>query len=463
MRVTFINLTQYLATMVLDRLSQSLKKTLQKIAGSMFVDEKLINELVKDIQRALLQADVNVKHVLEFTKAIRERAMKEQPAAGITKKEQLIAIVYEELTQFLGGEGHKIGIGKKPSIIMLLGLFGSGKTTSAGKLAKFFSKRGHRCCLVGLDIHRPAAMEQLEQVAHQVSVPCFVRRTEKSAVSIWKAVETEAGKHDIIIIDTAGRDALSEDLVREIRDVSEAVNPDERLLVVSADIGQAAERQAKAFHDSCGVTGVLVTKMDGTAKAGGALSACAITKAPITFIGIGEKPDDLEEFRPKNFVGRMLGMGDIESLLEKAREAISEEQAEDLGKRMLKGDFNLIDLYEQMAAMKKMGPLSKVLEMVPGMGQLHLPKDMLKVQEHKLEDWKHIMNSMTEEELEEPEKIRTNRVQRIAAGSGMNPGSVRELLKQYQQSKKVIKMLKPGSRRSMEQVMKKFSKGQVKV
>ncbi len=440
--------------MVLEKLGSSLKNTLNKIAKAVFVDEKLINELIKDIQRALIQADVNVKLVFEFTKKIKERALKEDAPAGLTKREYLINIVYEELTEFLGGEGHKIEISQKPFKIMLVGLFGSGKTTTSGKLAKFFIKRGHKVCLIGLDVHRPAAIDQIEQIGAQVNVPVFVKRDEKDVNAIYKHFEKELEQFDIVIMDTAGRDALSEDLIEEIESLNSLAKPEERLLVISADIGQTAQKQAEQFHESCHITGVIATKMDGTAKAGGALSACATTQAPIKFIGVGEKSDDLEEFKPKNFVGRLLGMGDLETLLEKAKEAISEEDAEDLGKRFLKGDFSLLDLYEQMAAMKKMGPLTKVAEMIPGFGQLKMPKEVLQTQEGKLEKWKIAMQSMTQEELEEPEMIDSDRIDRVCRGSGLNAREVRELIKQYRQSKKMMKMMKGST--DMNKMMKKM-------
>ncbi|MFH1849202.1 MAG: signal recognition particle receptor subunit alpha [archaeon] len=440
--------------MVLDNLGDSLKKTLQKIAKSIFVDEKLLNELVKDIQRALLQADVNVKLVFELTNSIKEEAARKETPAALTQKEHLINIVYQHLVRFLGGTGHKIVIKEKPFKIMLVGLFGSGKTTTAGKLAKFFLKRGHKTVLVGLDIHRPAAMEQIEQVGRNAKVPVIMGKGSKDPEKIWK--DNDISEYDVVIIDTAGRDALSTDLIREIESLNRLINPQERLLVISADIGQAAQKQAEQFHQSCSITGVVATKMDGTARAGGALSACAATKAPIKLIGVGEKIDDLEEFNPQGFVSRLLGMGDLEALLEKARESISEEEAEDLGKRFLKGDYNLIDLYDQMIAMKKMGPLSKIAEMIPGFGSLKLPKDMLQVQDQKLETWKYIMNSMSKEELENPDIINNIRSTRIARGSGTKSGEVRELVKQYRQSKKLIKMMKPGKMKNMNQMMKRF-------
>ena len=447
--------------MVLEKLGESLKETLSKIAKSIFVNEKLINELVKDIQRALLQADVNVKLVFELTTKIKERITKEETPGGLTKKEHLVKIVYEELVKFLGGERAELNIvDKKPNMIMLVGLFGSGKTTTAGKIAKYFTKRGKKVALVGLDVYRPAAMEQLEQIGKGANVPVFIDKTQKDPLEIYKKFEKEYDKFDILILDTAGRDALSKDLIEELKNVHELVQADENLLVLSADIGQAAQSQAKAFHDSASITGVIVTKMDGTAKGGGALSACSVTEAPIKFIGIGEKIDDLEQFNPKGFVGRLLGMGDIEALLEKAREAITEEEAKDIQAKFLKGEFNLVDLYSQMEAMRKMGPLTKIMEMIPGMGQLKLPKETLQVQEEKLKMWKFAMNSMTKFELENPDEISAERMDRIAKGAGISTGDVRDLLKQYKQSKKMVKLLKGGS---PDKLMKKLAGKKMKM
>lgn len=441
--------------MVLEKLGSSLKSTLQKIAKSIFVDEKLINELVKDIQRALLQSDVNVNLVFDLTKSIKERALKEETPGSLTKREHLINIVYEELVKFLGKEKSELKIAdKKPNKIMMVGLFGSGKTTTCGKLAKFFAKRGKKVALLGLDIHRPAAMDQIEQVGKGANVPVFIDSKEKNPVKIYEKYLPQLSKFDVVIIDTAGRDALSDDLINELDQLNTVIKPDENLLVVSADIGQAAKFQAEKFHEACGITGVMVTKMDGTAKGGGALTACAATKAPIKFIGVGEKIDDLEQFSPKGFVGRLLGMGDLEALLEKAKEAITEEDAQDMKKKFLKGEFNLVDLYQQMEAMSKMGPLTKVMEMIPGFGQLQLPKDVLQVQEGKLKKWKFAMNSMTKKELEDPDLIDADRVDRISRGSGVSVADVRELIKQYRQSKKLVKMLKGAD--SPEKLMKKF-------
>ncbi|MAG47006.1 signal recognition particle protein [archaeon] len=443
--------------MVLDNLGEKLRETLKKVAGSVFVDESLVNELVKDIQRALISGDVNVSLVLELTKKIKERALNEEAPTGLSKKEHLVNIVYEELVSFLGEEKNEIKIeSKKPFKIMLVGLFGSGKTTTIGKIANYYTKRGLKVAGVGLDVHRPAAPEQLKQALEAINVPVYIDKEEKNALKIYEKYDKEFKKYDVLLIDTAGRDALSDELIKEIKVLNSKIKPDGRLLVLSADIGQAAQKQAEVFNENCDVTGVVVSKLDGTAKGGGALSACKVAKAPIVFVGLGEKVEDLETFNPTGFVSRLLGMGDIEALLEKAKEAITEDDAKDMEKKFLKGEFNLIDLYDQMESMNKMGSFSKLLEMVPGMGQLKLPKDALNVQEDKLKRWKYILNSCSRSELENPENIDTSRAERIAKGSGTSTGDVKELIKQYKQSKKMIKMMGSGD---PSKLMKKFKGG----
>src|SRR3989338_6907257 len=402
--------------MILEKLSGSLKATLSKIAKAIFVDDKLVNELVKEIQRALLQADVNVNLVFELSNKIKERFLKEKQIPGISPREKLVKIVYEELARFLGEEKAEIKITKKPFKIMMVGLFGSGKTTTIGKLAKYYSKRGYKVAALGLDVHRPAAPDQLEQICKQIGTPCFIDKKEKNPLKIYKEFENLYNKYDVLLIDTAGRSAIDNDLINEIKNLNQEIKPDENLLVISADIGQAAFSQAKTLHEMCNVTGIIITKLDGTAKAGGSLSACAATNAKVKFIGVGEKTEDIQE-------------------------------------RLQKGELSLIDLYEQMKAMRKMGPLSKVLEMVPGFGQVKMPKEMLEVQEEKLEKWKFIIDSMTKKELENPDSIDVPRIERIAKGAGVSTGDVRDLLKQYKQSKKLLKMLKGGN---PEQIIKKF-------
>ncbi len=442
--------------MVLDKLGSSLKETLSKIAKSLFVDDTLINELIKDIQRSLLQSDVNVQLVFNLTNKIKQRIKEEKTPPAITQKEHLINIVYEELVNFVGRDKIEINLDQKPFKIMFIGLYGSGKTSSIAKVAKYYSKRGFKVANLGLDVHRPAAMDQLEQLSKEINIPYFVDKKEKDPKKIYREFEKELNKYDLILIDTAGRDALSEDLITEITNLNNLIKPQERLLVISADIGQAAQKQAEAFHNSCNITGVFLTKVDGTGKGGGAITACASTKAPIKFIGIGEKPEDIEVFNPKGFISRLLGMGDLELLLEKAKDALNEDKVEDMGKKILKGDFNFIDLYEQMEAMNKMGSLHKILDLIPGLGNVKIPKEMLNVQEEKLKKWKFILQSMSKGELEDPEILTASRIERIARGSGTEVSEVRELLKQYRNSKKMMKLMKG---QDPEKLMKKFQTG----
>ena len=394
----------------MDKLGESLRNALQKVAKSIFVDDAAVNELVKELQKALLQADVNVKLVFTLTQRIKERVLKEEIPGSLTKRDYLVKVVYEELVKFLGGEESQVDTSAKPTMIMLTGLFGSGKTTTAGKLARYFSKRGLKVALVQLDVYRPAALDQLQQLGKNIGVPVFGDKNEKDPVKIYSNCQNELKKFDLVIVDTAGRDALSTALIGELKAVAAAVSPKENLLVMSEDMGQAAEKQATAFHEACKITGVIITKLEGTAKGGGALSACSVSGSPVKFVGLGEKAEDLEKFNPKGFVGRLLGMGDIEALLEKAQEAITEEEAKDISDKFLKGEFTLLDLYEQMQAIKKMGPIAKVMEMIPGFGQLKLPKDALEVQEEKLKKWKYAMDSMTKKELGDPELLSSDRI-----------------------------------------------------
>lgn len=428
---------------MLETLSNSLKSTLKKIARSIFVDERVINDLVKDLQKALLQADVNVKLVFELTNKIKERALKEETPKNLSKREHLINIVYEELVNFLGDEKSEIKpTSKKPFKVMLVGLLGSGKTTTATKLANYYLKRGHKVATLGLDTYRPAATDQLLYLSEQIKIPCYIDKSKKDPLEVYKKFEKEMLKYDLVVIDTAGRHALDTELIKEIERLNVLINPDENLLVLGAEVGQAAFEQASAFNKSCKISGIIVTKLDGTARGGGALSASAATGAKIKFIGVGEKSDDIESFNPKGFVSRLLGMGDLETLLEKTKEVIEEEKAEDLGRKMLKGDFNFVDLYEQMQAMRKLGPLNKIMDLIPGMGNLNIPKDMLNVQEEKLGKWKHVMDSMRKEELERPDEVLTSsRINRIAKGAGVAATEVRGLLKQYKESKKLIKKI----------------------
>ncbi len=447
--------------MVLDRLGESLKQALRKITGATFVDERLINEVVKDLQRALLQADVNVRLVLDMAKTIKERSLKERPPSGLTMREHVINIVYEELTAFVGGEFRQIEIKKRPFIIMLVGLFGNGKTTTAGKLANYYKKRGKRVLLVQTDTWRPAAYDQLQQLSVQVGVDFTGSKEADTPVEILKEARKQFKEYDLVIVDTAGRDALSEELVDELRGIHKELRADETLLVMNADVGQAARGQAEVFHKECGVTGVVITKLDGTAKGGGALTACGVTKSPVRFIGVGEKIGDLEEFKPKGFVGRLLGMGDLEALLEKAKEAFDASDAQAMERRVMRGAFNLDDLYTQMEAMRKMGSLKKLLTMIPGLSAAQIPKDALEVQESRLQRWRYVMDSMTKQEKARPEEtLNPSRIARIARGSGQPESEVRALLKQYKQAKKMMRLMKgvSGGEKDVRKVMQKMQR-----
>jgi signal recognition particle subunit SRP54 len=437
--------------MVLEGLGQSLRNAIRKIAGASHVDEKLVKEVVKDIQRALLQADVNVKLVLEMTKELERRALSEKPPAGMSSREHVIRIVYQELVKVIGKAKD---IPAKPQRILMVGLYGQGKTTTAGKLARDLHKRGMKVGLVAADVHRPAAYDQLSQIGKKLNIPVFGDVKEKSAVKIAKRALKEFEGYDVVIFDTSGRHSLESDLIQEIRDVAKAVDAETKLLVLDAQTGQQAGPQAKAFHEAVGLTGVVLTKLDGTAKGGGALSAIAETGAPISYIGVGEHLEDLERFDPDRFISRLLGMGDIKSLVERAEEVMDEEKAEEVARKVMSGKFTLKDMYDQMEMLRGMGPLKKLAAMLPGFGDRVADQDMEATQE-KLARFKVIMDSMTEFELENPREIKSSRVSRIARGSGTSPRQVRELLKQYNMSRKAVKGIM-GNRKMRRQLMKQF-------
>ena len=325
----------------------------------------------------------------------------------------------------------------------------------------FFKKKGLNLGLIAADVHRPAAYDQLSQIGEQVQVPVFGSAENKNAGKVDKEGLKEFNDLDVIIVDTAGRHALDDDLIKEMKTVSDIVKPDEILLVLDATVGQQAGPQAQAFHESVGVSGVVLTKLDGSAKGGGALSAIAVTNAPIVFVGTGENLDNLEQLDPDRFISRLLGMGDLQTLLERAEEVIDAETAEESAKKMLSGKFTLIDMREQMEALTKMGPLGKVMEMVPGMSGM-MKKGQVEETQNKLEKFKVLMNSMTKEELENPKIIKRSRINRIAKGSGSDPQEIRDLLKQYNQSRKMMSNL-GGNRRMQQRMMKQFGKGDLKI
>ena len=437
--------------MVLDKLGQSLRDALKKIANASYIDGDIVKEVVKDIQRALLQADVNVKLVVSMTNNLETRALTEKPPAGMSSREHVIRIIYEEIVKILGSTKE---IQPKRQRILMVGLYGQGKTTTAGKLAKQLQKKGLRTAMIVCDVHRPAAYDQLSQIGAKLNIPVYGDPGEKKAIKIMRAGLKEFGDYDILIIDTSGRHSLEKSLIDEIRELSEEAKADERFLVLDATVGQQAGPQAKAFHDAVGITGVILTKMDGSAKGGGALSAVAETGAPICYIGVGEHLEDLEKFDPARFVSRLLGMGDIQSLLEKAQEMMDEDTAEETARKMMSGKFTLKDMYDQMEMLEGVGPLAKVANMIPGMSGKVSEKDMEASQE-KLRKFRIIMDSMTKEELEDPKLLKSSRVARIARGSGTTPRDVRELIKQYNMSKKAIKGFM-GNRKMRRQLMKQM-------
>ena len=444
--------------MVLDDLGSSLKGTLKKIANAVHIDSKLIKEVVRDIQRALLQADVNVKLVLELSKKIEKRALQEKPPAGMSSREHVIHIVYEELVEILGGSRE---LPFKKQTIMMVGLYGQGKTTTCGKLAIYFKKKGLRPVLIAGDVHRPAAYEQLKQIADQVKVPFYGDKKEKDAVKVVKDGLNKSKKtSDVIIVDTSGRHKLEDDLIDEMKDIFKATKPNEKLLVMDAAVGQQAGPQAKAFHDAVDITGIVLTKLDGTAKGGGALSAAAEVGAPIVFIGTGEHPNDFEKFDPSGFISRLLGMGDIKALLEKAEESLKGKDAEKTAHRIMSGKFTLHDMYDQMNMISGMGSLRKVAEMLPGSfpGKGKVKDEDMDSTEDKLQKFKIIMDSMTDDEMNDPTLIRASRVKRIAHGAGVENKNVKELLKYYNMTKKMMKGFS-GNRKMRKNLMKQLQFG----
>jgi signal recognition particle subunit SRP54 len=427
--------------MALDHLGASLYDALKKVFRASVVDETTVKELVRDIQRALLQADVNVQLVLDISKRIEERALKEKVPPGISRREHVIKVVYEELTRFVGDKPVPIKMepGKK-KIIMLVGIQGSGKTTAAAKLARYFQKRGLKPALICADTYRPGAYAQLQQLANRLNVPVYGDLKAKDPVKVVNDGLKQFSDKDLIIVDTAGRHKEEQELIKEMNTLEKKIKPDEVMMVIDGTIGQQALIQAKAFHEATPIGAILVTKLDGSARGGGALSAVAATGAPIKFIGTGEKTEDIESFIPSRFVGRLLGMGDLETLLEKVREAeikVPEKKA----KAILSGKFTLTDMYEQFEAVKGMGPFRKILKMLPGMSY-DIPEDMLNTAEDRLEKWRVIIQSMRPEEKDNPKILNSSRVRRVARGSGTSEKDVKDLLKQYVMMRKMLKMFK---------------------
>jgi signal recognition particle subunit SRP54 len=428
--------------MALEKLGSSLHDSIRKLVRIPVVDEKAIEEYLKDIQRALLQADVNVNIVLELTERIRRGAKKELPS-GVSRRDHIVRLTYEEIVRILGGEkGTKLELKSgEPNVLMLVGIQGSGKTTTVAKLARDLVKRGMKVGVICTDTYRPGALAQLKQMTENIGVRTFGEEKEKNAVEIAKrGVDnfTEE-KVDVILLDTAGRHKNEDELLSEMKAMAQHVKPDQIILVVDGTIGQQATIQAEKFNATTSIGGIIISKLDSSARGGGALSAVAATEAPILYIGTGEKAEDLESFEPSQFVGRLLGMGDITSLITKVREAEIPTSKKRL-KAVMSGKLTLVDVYEQLESMRRLGPLGKVLSMVPGLGY-NIPKDQIENVEIKMKRWRHVIDSMTEEEKRTPKILNSKRIRRIARGSGTKEKDVRELIQQYRMMRKMMRTL----------------------
>jgi signal recognition particle subunit SRP54 len=454
---------------MLEKLSNAITNSVKKITNAIFVDKKLIDEIIKEIQRSMIEADVNVELVFQLSQKIRKLAI-DETVKGIEKKEQLIKLIHDQIQSILGDK-KELKLSKK-DVILFLGLYGSGKTTTISKIGFYYAKRGKKVACLGLDTQRPAAMDQLEQMAKKAQIACFIDKKEKNPLKIYENNKKELEKYDLVLVDTAGRDGLNKDLIAEIKIVEKKIKPTYRILVMPADIGQAAKTQANEFQKALSIDGVIITRMDGTAKAGGALTACAETRAPVFFIGVGEKVHEIETFDPQSFISRLLGLGDLKALIEKVHSATDEKQQKRIEERLKEGKFTLLDLYTQLESVNKMGSFDKLIGMIPGMGQAKIPESMLAKQEDKMKHWKHAINSMTEEEIENPEILekQTERIARISKGSGTTSSEIRELLKQYKVLNSMIhsgmaeKVSSQGnlSQQDMMKLAKKF-RGKIKL
>ena len=437
-----------------DNLREGLRGALKKIVGASDINEELIDSLCKDVQRALLQSDVNVRMVLSITQNLKDRALKEQPPKGLSRKDHIITILYGELAKMLGYSGEVIKtIDKaqederalatsffnpgKQNVVLMLGIQGSGKTTVTAKLARWLTKHGYRVGVVGADTWRPGALTQLKMNCSKINVEVYGEEQNKDAVAIAKSglAHFRDQSLDVIIIDTAGRHKEEEGLLQEMTEMYKAATPDLVLLIIDGTIGQGAFKQAEAFHKAAPVGGIVLTKLDGTAKGGGALAASAATGAKVMFIGTGERIDDLEQFSPTRFVGRLLGMGDIKALLEMAK-GLELQADEDQVKRITKGKMTIEDFYSQMDSASKMG-FRNIIENLGMSGMVK--EDKVEEMQVKMERWRFIIQSMTKEEKKDPDVINESRRKRIARGSGLAEGDIKEMIKQYNTSKDIIK------------------------
>ena len=426
--------------MAFDGLGDKLQDIFKRMKGQGKISEKDLKAVMREVKMALLEADVNYKVVKQFIDKVNSRAVGEEVMESLTPGQQVVKIVHDELTELLGGVQSKLIISPKPpTVIMMVGLQGSGKTTTTGKLGRLLKKQGKRPLLAACDIYRPAAIKQLQVLGEQLDIPVFTLGDQVSPVDIAKGALAHAKSYgnDIVILDTAGRLHIDEILMEELRQVKEAVQPTEILLVVDSMVGQDAANVAASFNELLDISGVILTKLDGDTRGGAALSIKTVTGKPIKFAGMGEKLDALEPFHPDRMASRILGMGDVLTLIEKAQENIDQQKAEELQKKMMKAEFTLEDYLAQMDQLKDMGNINSMMEMIPGMSKNKL-KD-LQVSDKDLAQTKAIILSMTVEERRNPKIINGSRRKRIAAGSGMKVQDVNRLLKQYDQSQMLMK------------------------
>ncbi|WP_408954579.1 signal recognition particle protein [Natroniella sp. ANB-PHB2] len=427
--------------MIFEGLAEKLQNTFDKLKGKGKLSSKDVKTALREVKLALLEADVNFKVVKNLINKIEERAVGQEVLDSLTPAQQVIKIVNEELTDLMGGTQSKINFGaKSPTVIMVVGLQGAGKTTTVGKLAKRFRKEGKDPLLVAADIYRPAAIKQLQVLGERIEQPVFSMGDKQNPVDIAKAAISNAKSNgnDIVIIDTAGRLHIDEDLMEELEDIKGAVMPHEILLVVDSMTGQDAVNVAESFDQKLGIDGVVLTKLDGDARGGAALSISSVTGRPIKFVGMGEKLDALEPFHPDRMASRILGMGDVLSLIEKAEEQIDAEKAKELEKKLRKEEFTLEDFLDQMNQVRNMGSLEEILNMIPGVGK---QLKGLNMDESQLDHIEAIINSMTIEERRKPEIINGSRRRRIANGSGTTVQEVNQLLKQFRQTKQMMKQM----------------------
>ncbi len=448
--------------MVLDNLGSSLRGSLDTLSGKSRVSEDDVEEIVKEIQRSLLQADVDVSLVMDLSSSIKDRAVNEEPPGGTTARDHVLSIVYEEL---VGLVGESTEIPLENQTILLAGLQGSGKTTTSAKMAWWFSKKGLRPAVIQTDTFRPGAYDQAKEMCSRAEVDFYGDPDNEDPVDIARKGLEETADADIHIVDTAGRHALEDDLIAEIEEIESVADPDRNLLVLDAAIGQGAKDQAQQFDESIGIDGVVITKLDGTAKGGGALTAVNETDSSIAFLGSGETVQDVERFEPNGFISRLLGMGDLKQLTERVQRAMTEtEEEEDWDPEdMMKGQFTLNDMRHQMNAMNKMGPLEQVMDMIPGFGggiMDELPDDAMDVTKDRMRSFEVIMDSMTDKELENPRSIGASQIRRIARGSGQDEERIRELLQQHKMMAQTLKQFQGmGQGGDMERMMKKMQGG----